>query len=110
MIQGNQTYSVEYSVVGSALYSPLATVAYAPFAATDGTNFESMVTITDTGGVLAAGVDSIRFTFADPGPGGAFPGTVVREIDVVGVASVPEPSVIAFGLGGLLLLSRRRRL
>ena len=111
MAQGNQTYTIAYSVVGSALYSALATVAYSPFTG-NGSNYDSMVTVTDSGGVLASGVDSVRFTFADPGLGGGVsnPGTVVREIDVVGVASVPEPSVVAFGLGGLLLLSRRRRL
>ncbi len=96
MAQGNQTYTIEYSVVGSALYSPLATVAYSPFTG-DGTNFDSMVTVTDTGGTLASGVDSIRFTFADPGPSINNPGTVVREIDVIGSPTGGAPSALTIG-------------
>ena len=83
--QGNQSYTIEISLVGSASYSTYATVSYSPFtAANSGGSYESMVTVTDTSGKLATGVDSIRFTFSSPGSGGSTPGTVVREIDVIG--------------------------
>ena len=118
--QANQTYTVEVSTVGSAAFSLLTTVNFTPFPATNGTNMESRVVITeDVTGVLASGVDQIRFTFADPGAGGAFPGTVVREIDVIGSAtspasaSAPEPSSIALAVLATMAyfpcMRRRRR-
>jgi hypothetical protein len=115
--QANQTYTIEVSTVGSALYTTLATVSYKPFADINSpASYETMVTVSDTGGVLATGVDSIRFTFTDPiGVNGVTPdtgtveGTLIREIDVFGTATIPEPSAALLGLGGLLLLGRRRR-
>ena len=91
--QANQTYTIEVSTVGSASYTPLATVSYKPFSDTDSpTAYETFVTVSDTGGVLATGVDSIRFTFTDPigvngvtPDSGTFEGTVIREIDVSGI-------------------------
>jgi hypothetical protein len=115
--QANQTYTIEVSTVGSASYTSLATVAYKPFSDTDSpTDYETFVTVSDTGGVLATGVDSIRFTFTDPigvngvpDGSGAFEGTLIREIDVFGSATIPEPSAVILALGGLLFLGRRRR-
>lgn len=54
---------------------------------------------------LAIGVKSIRFTFNSPENGGAG----YKELDVVGVATVPEPSAALLGGLGLLALIRRRR-
>ena len=116
MAQGNQTYTVAVSAVGSAAYTDIATVAYTPFADVSGTDYDSHVLITDSTGTLATGVDSIRFTFLDPllsvtPGGGGFPGTLVRELDVFGTAAtVPEPSAMMLGLlSPALLLGRRRR-
>ncbi|MEP4078003.1 hypothetical protein [Haloferula sp.] len=90
--QGNQTYQVEVSVVGSPDYVLLAVVNYEPFGPENSDDHESHVVIDDSSGTLASGVDSIRFTFSAPLIGGTAPGTVVREIDVFGVPSPTGPS------------------
>lgn len=96
--QGNQTYTVEVSAVGSPAYTALTAVSYLPFPDVNSTNFDSKVIVTDTGGVLAAGVDSIRFTFTNPllsvanGPG-TIEGTLVREMDVFGYPTGGQPPV-----------------
>ena len=115
--QANQTYTVEVSLVGSATYSNIANVSYTPFADVNTPSYETKVTITeDVTGILASGVDSIRFTFADPllavGNGtGTTEGTLIREIDVFGTATIPEPAtcVLLFsGFAGLCLHRRRK--
>ena len=97
-LHANQTYSVEVSTVGSGSYLALTSVSYVPFTSVNGTDHESHVTITeDATGILATGVDSIRFKFDNPGGGaGSADGTVIREIDIHGVPT-------ATGSGGLSL-------
>ena len=52
-------------------------------------------------------IDEVKFVFLDQVENG-FVG--YGEFDVVGTASVPEPTSVTFGLlGGLAFLSRRRR-
>lgn len=102
MAQGNQTYTVAVSAVGSATYTDIATVAYIPFADVNGVNYDSHVVITENStGKLATGVDSIRFTFLDPlssvTPGvGTIEGTLIRELDVFGfpTGGVPPPDTV----------------
>ena len=98
-LQCHQNYTVEISLVGSAAYTLLATVDYDPFP--DGKfegAYESKVEIVeDVTGLLASGVDSIRFTFSDPGGtlgAGYVIGSVIREIDVVGFAVGGDPNAI----------------
>ena len=61
------------------------------------------------GTAILSNVTSIRFVQFD-GPG-MFDGieTVYRELDVVGFASIPEPTTSVLGLGAAILLLYRRR-
>jgi hypothetical protein len=93
---------------------------------TDGTNFgtpfinvndittasqafggEVQMTIADNASApLGTGIKAVRFVFANAvGP----EQNMYREIDVLGVASVPEPSTALLGGLGMLALLRRRR-
>ena len=98
--QGNQTYAVEVSCVNSESFLPLATVDFKPFEDENRSNFDSQVIISEGAGMnIAAGVDAIRIVLFDPiggttgvvsGPG-SFDGTVIREIDIHGVARTNSP-------------------
>ncbi|MFD0896070.1 PEP-CTERM sorting domain-containing protein [Luteolibacter ambystomatis] len=117
----NLRFEVLISLVGSASFSSLGTFQYTPFDNT--TAFESgasMVTLQNDSGSgstpFATGVDEIRFVFLDHGFNpvaengtDTVDGTVLHEIDVIGVASVPEPTTTLLGGFGLLLLLGRRR-
>lgn len=101
-VQANQTYTIELSYVGSAAFTTYGTVSYKPFADINQPIYESFVSVTDSSGVIASGVDAIRITFTDPvGPlgvandTGTNEGTVIREIDVIGspTAGAPGPPV-----------------
>ena len=104
---GNQAWTLEVKPVGGS-YSIAATVGYQPLGGGGGT---TKVTLTDTSGVLATGIEFIKVTanqVNNGGNGGAF---IWRELDVFGAATpVPEPSaaVLLGGFCALFLLRRRR--
>ena len=77
---GNQAYLVEVKLVGAEEFTPLATVDYQPFEANSAG--ATKVTLSDDRGVLAQGVEFIRFT-AEKTNSGFF---TFREIDVEGRA------------------------
>ncbi len=98
---GNQAYTVDVKLKGAANYSTLATVDYEPLNnPTPANNIgATKVTLTDSTGVLASGVEFIRFT-ANSVNGGANSGAFVfREIDVFGTPTTsttpPQISTLA---------------
>ena len=104
---GNQGYTVAVKLKGAGSYTSLATVDYQPLAA--GAIGATKVTLTDNSGVLASGVEFIRFT-ANSVNGGTNAGAFVfREIDVFGTptADTTPPTIStlnpANGASGVLV-------
>lgn len=106
----NQRYDISVRFVNEADFTFLATVDYQPFPASPNNNGGSTkVNITDDGGVLASGVEAIRFDILDS-VGADSAGSVYREIDVFGTETIPEPgSLSLLGLCSLMCLRRRRK-
>lgn len=105
-----QRYTVQYSQV----FDPLTFITIGSF----NNNFNSLssgtgnnhgnrrVRMTDSDGFLALNVDSIRFIFLDAENGW----TAFREIDVLGVQAVPEPSsLLLCGMAGVTVCFCCRR-
>jgi hypothetical protein len=99
--RAGQSYIVSYSVVGDSGFTMLADVTQAA----SGGSFVTR-TFDNTFSPLATGVDAVRFEIRNFG---SLTDTVYREIDVIGAASVPEPSAALLGGLGVLALLRRRR-
>ena len=78
---------------------------------TRSTNLSTLTTLTGaSGGPIATGVTALQFQYSNPSVSGN--GAVIREIDVIGTAAVPEPStwaLLAFSLTAVVTLRRRRR-
>ncbi|GCL65450.1 PEP-CTERM sorting domain-containing protein [Pseudaquabacterium pictum] len=104
--RGGQAYTLSYATVADPLrFLPLATVFFN--ATTPGGNTNTRVLLTDSSGVLARQVHSLRFAFND-GLDYGFAG--YREIDVFGVAAaVPEPATWALALAGAALVGLANR-
>lgn len=109
----NQYYDIYYTTVDNASWTLLTSVTYQPYDFPNGApgNVSTWVNVTDTTGVLASGVNSLRFDMKVQTVGDAPNlGASYREIDVFGVASVPEPGTVALlAIGGLALVMLRRR-
>jgi hypothetical protein len=100
--RGSQSYTVSLSLVGSATFTDLVTVSLV----TDSLSQQKVSIMEDATGILATGVDAIRFTL----PIQQFSGVGYKELDVTGYAVVPEPStVMLVGLGLSALSLRRKR-
>lgn len=108
---GNQAYTVEVKFVGAASFTSLATVDHQPLGSTVGA---TKVTLTDTTGILASGVEFIRFTATSVNGGANSGAFVFREIDVIGTSSttstvgrltlkssgsLPTPAIIGYNHG-----------
>ena len=95
----NQDFDVEVSLVGSGSFANIQTVTFLPFNGTPANaNKSSMVTVTDSTGVIASGVDQLRFTYRQTGGWGGAAGLVIRELDVEGAATAgsgPPPPASA---------------
>jgi hypothetical protein len=95
----NQQYELLVSRVGSSAFTSLGTFQFAPFSSSDTREAAAtkMVLTEDTTGVIASGVDAIRFVLQDHGVTNgntAIDGSVYFEIDVLGQA-LPAPDRIA---------------
>lgn len=83
----NQHYTVAVStVLGGASFTDVTTVAYAPFPSTTVGGATKVDVTEDVTGILASGVDQIRFTYNIQSAGPA-----IREIDVFGAPTVAAP-------------------
>jgi hypothetical protein len=104
--RAGQSYNIEYSLIGNPSFLLLGVVSDLR---TDG----SLLTRTydNGGGFILSGVDAIRFNQINNGLAGT--GTVFREFDILGSASVPEPASIAIwivlALGIVSCACRRAR-
>jgi hypothetical protein len=102
-----QEYTVAYSTVAAPnTFLTLATVPqFEPPVGTPFADSHTRIRLTDSTGVLATNVASIRYTFTNFEANG----TAYREIDAIGTP-VPEPASLSLvGIAGLALLSRRRK-
>ncbi len=101
---GQQAWTIEVRTLGGS-FGPLATVDYQPSSLNDPRAVGSTkVTMTD---LNVIGIDAIRVTAAAVDSNNNF---IWRELDITGVATVPEPSSAALlGLGCLALILRRRK-
>lgn len=100
--RSDHSYTVALSTDGTSFGSQIINVND-----TTTSSGEVQMTINDNGSaLLGTGVKAVRFVFGNA-TGDAE--NMYREIDVLGVASVPEPSsLLLLGLSGLGLLIRRR--
>ena len=104
----NQEYDIEFATVATPTFTLFGSKATAVGFTTNVEASSQNVWTENSTGILQSGVTGIRFTIRSGGGSGQI--GVIREIDVFGVASIPEPSSTALlGLGGLALILRRRR-
>jgi lysophospholipase L1-like esterase len=94
----NQKYNLEYRRVGSTSYTSLGLISHIPY---NNTNTDlaaaTRITITDSTGTVASGVDAIRITYLSHGFTNGNPavdGTLYKEVDVFGTAAaIPAPAL-----------------
>jgi len=110
--RSNQKYEVLLRHVGSGTFISIGTFNYGPLNISSPTGGSTRISLTN-GGSDFLGVDAIQFNFMRPdAPNGPSAQTAYREIDVFGVAAIPEPSsaamLIAGAFAGIALLRRKR--
>ena len=89
--QANQDFELFVRPVGSPTFSSLGSFSHTPFPDTNsGGSYSTRITLTDDTGVIASGVDAVRFTYAVASFGGTA-GLVIREIDIDGAPTAPIP-------------------
>jgi len=120
----DQNFTIQYTTVSDSTWRTLATVAYNPYAppSTDVLSGTGATDVTLTDLTAAVGVNDIRFVFSpyvDPSvldsdtstEGQEQFGQVIRELEVNGAVTVPEPSTWAMMIvaaAGVVVLSLRR--
>ncbi len=97
--RADQSISVAYSLVGSDDFVDLGT--YSCGAGLWDQDYTTKITLTDSTGAIVSGVDQLRVTISVQ--------TNMKEIDVAGFATIPEPMTMSLlAVGGLLAFRRRR--
>jgi hypothetical protein len=104
--RSDHSYTIALSTDGTNFGTPFINVNNTT-TASQAFGGEVQMTIADNESApLGTGIKAVRFVFANAtGPGE----NMYREIDVLGAASVPEPSAALLGGLGMLALLRRRR-
>lgn len=104
---GGRSQITNVTVSYATVAAPLTFINIATANNTGGNKFQSaVITETTSPNLLATGVKSVKFTFGAQQNNGVG----YKELDVVGVATIPEPSsMVLLGLAGIGLISRRRR-
>lgn len=98
---------INVQVFYSTVASPMTFVSLTTAAQNGIGQYQSgVITETVSPNFLATGVKSIRFDFSGGQENG---GSGYKELDVVGIATIPEPSAALLGGLGMLALLRRRR-
>ncbi len=88
--------TVEYKLLGDTEFTSLGYFEYGPGGG--GTK----ITLSDDQGTILTGVSVLQFTFEE--------GCNMREVDVTGSATVPEPATLSLlAVGGVLALLKRRK-
>lgn len=103
--RAGQSYELFYSLVDDAAFTSLGTISAL---VSNGSLLTRTYNLDAT--AFLTGVDAIRFVQIDNGTAGT--GTVFREFDVIGVASIPEPgtfTMLLFGTVMLWFVGRKRR-
>ena len=103
----NQSYRIFYTQVGSPTFLQLGTDIVATATGTSSIITRSVDSVPGTS--ILSNVSSIEFRQFNAGNLNDGSGTVYRELDVVGFASIPEPTTSVLGLGAAILLLYRRR-
>lgn len=110
----DQKYDLYYSLVGSETLTLLGSVADTDVGGVDNTGGNGSVltrTYDDDGAIILSGVDVLEIRTYSDGVVANSNGTVYREFDVLGSATIPEPSAFALlaGLTGFAIVMVRRR-
>ncbi|MEN8792813.1 MAG: sialate O-acetylesterase, partial [Lentimonas sp.] len=105
----NQCYEVWISTVGDSNFYLLHTVEYKPFTSSglNGNTASTKVSLASSGGILANGVDQVRFVFLDDGENvGSVDGTVYQEIDIFSSTVTPPVLVTSEMFDDSMVLQR----
>lgn len=105
----DQIWDLQVATTTVPAFTSLHAVNFMPYTNTEDTAVtSSRVVLTDDTGVIATGVTAVRFAISKP----TIYGTVFKEFDVYGTATIPEPAtwiMLVAGLSGLLAYAWRKR-
>jgi len=102
--RASQRYERRMRQAGQGLFT-----AYGTFELLYDADGSTMITLTDSTGALASGIDAVQFVFRVPQIQG-YPESVIRELDVFGYGvAIPEPASLGLLVACTLLVRRRWR-